>query len=132
MGGLGLLAGRRLGVLKDTGHEQFLRTWFTRSSIRPYDNLRQATEALRVGNVDALFADAVPLMYWTTGATSRTCCRLAKGAYWEAYYFGNGAGIAVKLGNRDLMAVISYGLDRIKESGLYDRIFRKYFPLPVQ
>ena len=126
------LAGRRLGVLKGTGHEQFLRTWFTRSSIRPYDNLRQATEALRVGNVDALFADAVPLMYWTTGATSRTCCRLAKGAYWEAFYFGNGAGIAVKRGNRDLMEVFSYGLDRIKESGLYDRIFRKYFPLPVQ
>lgn len=125
------LAGRRLGVLKNTGHEQFLQTWFTRSSIRPYDNLRQATEALRVGNVDALFADAVPLMYWTTGATSRTCCRLAKGAYWESYYFGNGASIAVKRGNHDLMNIISYGLDRIKESGLYDRIFRKYFPLPV-
>ncbi len=126
------LAGRRLGVLKGTGHEQFLKTWFTRSSIRPYDNLRQATEALRVGNVDALFADSVPLMYWTAGATSRACCRLAKGAYWESFYFGNGAGIAVKRGNRDLMQVISYGLDRIKESGYYDRAFRKYFPLPVE
>lgn len=126
------LAGRRLSVLKGTGHEQFLKTYFTRSSIRPYDNIRQATEALRVGNVDALFADSVSLMYWTTGATSRACCRLAKGAYWESYYFGNGSSFAVKQGNRPLKRILHYGMDRIKESGLYDQIYRKYFPILVE
>ncbi len=125
------LAGRRLGVLAGTGHEQFLKTYFGRSSIRPYGTMQEATEALRVGNIDALFGDSIPLMYWIAGQTSRTCCRLAKGAYWESYYFGNGAAIATKKGRREIMRIINYGLDRIKESGLYDRIYRKYFPLPT-
>lgn len=125
------LAGRRLGVLAGTGHEQFLKTYFGRSSIRPYSNMQEATEALRVGNIDALFGDSIPLMYWMAGQSSRTCCRLAKGAYWESYYFGNGAAIATKKGRREIMLIINYGLDRIKESGLYDRIYRKYFPLPI-
>ncbi len=126
------LAGRRLGVLKRTGHEKFLNDYFTRSSVRPYDNLQQAREALRVGNVDALFADAVSLMYWTAGTASRACCRLAKGAYWESYYFGNGASFATRRGERELMEIVHYGLDRIKESGLYDSIYRKYFPILVE
>lgn len=125
------LAGRRLGVLAGTGHEQFLKTYFGRSSIRPYGNMQEATEALRVGNIDALFADSIPLMYWMAGQSSRTCCRLAKGAYWESYYFGNGAAIATKKGRREIMLIINYGLDRIKESGFYDRVYRKYFPLPI-
>ncbi len=125
------LAGRRLGVLAGTGHEQFLKTYFGRSSIRPYSNMQEATEALRVGNIDALFGDSVPLMYWMAGQNSRTCCRLANGAYWESYYFGNGAALATKKGRREIMVIINYGLDRIKESGFYDRVYRKYFPLPI-
>lgn len=125
------LAGRRLGVLAGTGHEQFLKTYFGRSSIRPYSNMQEATEALRVGNIDALFGDSVPLMYWMAGQNSRTCCRLAKGAYWESYYFGNGAALATKKGRREIMVILNYGLDRIKESGFYDRVYRKYFPLPI-
>ncbi len=125
------LAGRRLGVLAGTGHEQFLNSYFGRSSIRPYKTMQEATEALRVGNIDALFGDSIPLMYWMAGQSSRTCCRLAEGAYWESFYFGAGAGIATKKGRRDVMAIINYGLDRVKESGLYDRIYRKYFPLPI-
>lgn len=125
-------AGRRLGVVKATAHEAYLNAYFNRSTIRAFDNHEEAAEALRTGNIDALFGDNLALAFWIQGEASRDCCKLLPGAFWESHFFGDGAGLATKRGDKRIMAVINYGLDRIKISGAYDTIFRKYFPLPFE
>lgn len=125
-------AGRRLGVVKGTAHEAYMNAYFSRSTIRAFESHEEAAEALRTGSIDALFGDNLALAFWIQGEASRDCCKLLPGAFWESHFFGDGAGLATKLGDKRIMAVIDYGLDRIKISGAYDTIFRKYFPLPFE
>ncbi len=125
------LADKRVGVRTGTAHAVFLETFFSTTEIVGFDDDDSAREALRTGEIDALFGDAAGLMFWLNGTISRACCRFADGAYSEARFFGMGAGIAVALGNKALADALNYALDRVKISGIYDRIYRKHFPLDL-
>ncbi len=123
------LAGKRIGVVKGTGHEAWVARYFPRSNIRPYATAAEALEALRGGVVDAYFGDALQIMFWLTGSDSEACCRFAAGAYNDPDYFSRGMAVAVKRGNSELRDVLDYGLDRLQTSGTFASIFRKYFPM---
>jgi polar amino acid transport system substrate-binding protein len=125
------LEGKPVGVRAGTAHEAYLKAFFGGADIRTYDTATQVREALRTGEVDALFGDGTSFMFWINGTASRGCCRFLPGAFIESRYFGNGAGIAVKKGNTVIRDAINYALDRIKVSGAYDRIYRKHFPLDL-
>ncbi len=122
------LAGKRIGVLAGSRHEQFLKAHYRRSNLRAFDNDTQAREALRTGGVDALFGDGTKLMFWIAGSSSRGCCRFASGAFADRRYFDSGMAIAVKRGNKKLRKALDYGLDRLQMTGRYSAIFRLYFP----
>ncbi|MGI9483552.1 MAG: transporter substrate-binding domain-containing protein, partial [Hyphomicrobiales bacterium] len=125
-------SGRRLGVVGGTAFEAFLKAYYGRSKILTFETHEEAAEALRVGNIDALFGDNLALTFWIQGEASRDCCKLMPGAFWESFYFGDGAGLATRLGDKKNLDVLNYGLDRIKIAGSYDAIFRKFFPLPFE
>ncbi|MGI9416010.1 MAG: transporter substrate-binding domain-containing protein [Hyphomicrobiales bacterium] len=125
------LSGRPVGVLAKTAHEAYLKAFFPGADIRPFATMLEAEEALRTGELDAVFGDGTALMFWLNGTLSRQCCRFLPGAFIESRYFGNGAGIAVRKGNDLLREALNYGLDRIKVSGTYDRLYRRHFPLAL-
>ena len=125
------LSGKPVGVPAKTAHEAYLKAFFPDADIRPYGSLKEAEEALRTGELDAVFGDGTALVFWLNGTLSRGCCRFLPGAFIESRYFGNGAGIAVRAGNDLLREALNYGLDRIKVSGTYDRIYRRHFPLAL-
>ena len=77
------------------------------------------------------FGDGISLMFWIQGTDSARCCEFRGGAYSEARYFGDGAGIAVKKGNTRLREVLDYVLARVKASGRYEELMLRYFPLPL-
>ncbi|WP_137388353.1 transporter substrate-binding domain-containing protein [Rhodoligotrophos defluvii] len=122
------LPGKRIGVVRGTAHEAYLAAFFPRSVVRLYTKDSEALEALRAGQVDAVFADGATLMFWTLSASSADCCRLAPGAFTEARYFGTGAGIAVRRGDTPLRNGFEYAMDQLKANGTYDMLLRKYFP----
>ena len=123
------LAGRRVGVVAGTSHEAFLSTYFGTSDIRPFDDESAAREALRTGQIDALFDDAVRQMYWLASPESRACCGFAGGAYLDPSYFSRPLAIAVRRGDNSLREVLDYGLDRVQASGAYARVYRLFFPM---
>ena len=123
------LAGKRIGVVKGTGHEAWVTRYFPRSNIRPFANAEEALGALKGGVVDAYFGDALQIMFWLTGTDSEGCCRFAAGSYNDPEYFSHGMTVAVKRGNTELRDVLDYGLDRLQTSGTFATIFRKYFPM---
>ena len=118
--------------MKGSAHEAYLNSFYKRTTIRAFDSHSEAAEALRVGDIDALFGDNLALTYWIQGEASRDCCKLMPGSFWESFYFGDGAGLATRRDDSKTLGVLNYGLDRIKISGGYDAIFRKYFPLPLE
>lgn len=119
---------QQIAVVKGSAHEAFVRAFFKEAFIKPFDNADQAGEALRTAEADMMFGDAISQAFWMQGLNSKNCCRFAGGLYTEPRFFGNGVGIAIKKDNQRLKTILDYGLDRVRRSGMYQRLFSQHFP----
>ena len=93
------LEGKKVAVVAGTAHEAYLKALFTEVEVRPYPNADATRAALRRGDVDLLFGDAISLAFWLNGTDSENCCAFRGGPYTDNRYFGEGIGIAVRKGN---------------------------------
>ncbi len=125
------LEGKRIAVAKGTAHEAYLRAFFRDSSIRVYETVELARDALVTGGVDFLFDDGISLAFWLNGTASKACCEFKGGPFAEPKYFGDGIGIAVKRDDVELKSLINTALKRMRESGRYEELLLRYFPLRV-
>jgi len=123
------LAGRTIGVQAHTAHEAYLRAFFPRSKIRPYETAAGLQSALKRREVHIIFGDGISLATWLNGSDSENCCAFKGGPYTESRFFGEGVGIAVRKGNVRLRRALDYGLKRLSEKGVYAELYLKYFPL---
>ncbi|MGI9385575.1 MAG: transporter substrate-binding domain-containing protein [Methyloligellaceae bacterium] len=120
---------KRIGVVKNTAHEAFVRDFYPTVEIVPFERLAKAQAALKARTIDLVFADGITLMFWLNGTSSEGCCEFRGGPYLESRYFGEGVGIAVRKGNRKIREILNYGLGRVRASGRYEELFLRYFPL---
>jgi polar amino acid transport system substrate-binding protein len=125
------LEGRRIAVAKQTAHEAYLRAFFRDSSIRTYETVELARDALVTGAVDLLFDDGIGLAFWLNGTASKACCDFRGGPFLEPKYFGDGVGIAIKRDDTQLKGMIDTALGRLRQSGRYEELLLRYFPLRV-
>ncbi len=125
------LDGRTIGVAKGTAHQAFLRAFFRDSKIRVYDNPELAREALQQGKVEFVFDDGISLAFWLNGSLSRRCCEFRGGPYFEAKYFGNGIAIAVTKNDPEIRMLINSALESVRQSGRFQELVDRYFPLRV-
>ena len=125
------LEGKKIAVAKGTAHETYLRAFFRDSSIRVFETVELARDALVVGAVDFLFDDGISLAFWLNGTASKACCEFKGGPFAEPKYFGDGIGIAIKREDAQLKTLINGALRRMRENGRYEELLLRYFPLRV-
>jgi polar amino acid transport system substrate-binding protein len=125
------LEGMRIAVAKGTAHEAYLRAFFRDSTIRAFESVELARDALTTGAADLLFDDGISLAFWLNGTASKACCEFKGGPFAEPKYFGDGIGIAVKRDDAQLKTMINSALKRMRESGRYEELLLRYFPLRV-
>ena len=125
------LEGVKIAVPKGTAHEAYLRTFFRDSAIRVYESVELARDALLTGAVDLLFDDGISLAFWLNGTASKACCEFKGGPFAEPKFFGDGIGIAIKRDDKQLKTMINTALKRLRESGRYEELLLRYFPLRV-
>jgi polar amino acid transport system substrate-binding protein len=123
------LEGKEIAVVAGTAHEAYLKSLFTEADLRSYPSSEQAREALRRGDVDLLFGDAISLAFWLNGTDSQNCCAFRGGPFIESRYFGEGIGIAVKRGNDTLRQALNWSLFRLWERGRFSDLWLRYFPI---
>jgi len=123
------LAGKTIGVEGKTVHEAYLTAFFPDVVRKSFPTLALAQEALRKGEIDALFGDGILLALWLNGTDSEECCQFQGGPYTESAYFGEGIGMALREEDQDLRRLLDYGLARVAEKGGYAELYLKYFPL---
>jgi polar amino acid transport system substrate-binding protein len=123
------LEGRKVAVTAGTAHEAYLRALFTEVEVRPYPNADVARLALRRGDVDLLFGDAISLAFWLNGTDSENCCAFRGGPFLDGRYFGEGVGVAVRRGNDAMRLVLNYALFRTWEQGRFTDLWLRYFPI---
>ena len=123
------LEGKKVAVVANTAHEAYLKALFTEAELRPYPSQDVARLALKKGDVDLLFADAISLAFWLNGTDSENCCSFRGGAYMDGRFFGEGIGIAVKKGNDTIRQALNWALFRVWESGKFTDLWLRYFPI---
>jgi polar amino acid transport system substrate-binding protein len=121
------LEGRKVGVIAGTSHEAYLKVMFTDVELHAYPNDEALRAALRRGEVDFIFGDAISLAFWINGTDSGDCCAFAGGPFVESRYFGEGIGIAVRKGNDLLRQALNWALFRLWEKGRYTDLWLHYF-----
>lgn len=125
------LEGRRLGVAARTAHEAFLKDFFRNSSIKVFETVDLAREALLQGEIEFLFDDGIGLAFWVNGTLSRQCCELVGGPFLEPRYFGDGIAIAVSKKDPQIKALINGALKRVRESRRLEELVQRYFPVRI-
>lgn len=125
------LSGSTIGVVKETAHEAYLQDYFTQSKIVSFANDEEVRAALKAGKVDAVFSDAITMMFWINGQDAEGCCQFRGRGFLESKYFGEGVGIAVAKGNIRLKEVLNYALARVRASGRFEELLLRYFPLAI-
>jgi polar amino acid transport system substrate-binding protein len=123
------LEGKKVGVVGGTAHEAFLKSLFTEAELRVYPNDEVARLALKRGDVDLLFGDAISLAFWLNGTDSENCCAFRGGPYIDSRYFGEGVGIAVRKGNDLMRLALNWALFKVWEQGRFTDLWLRYFPV---
>ena len=126
------LSGKTVGVQRATIHDNFVTEEFGDSvDVRRYGSQDEAYLDAVAGRLDLLLADSV--------AMSEGFLETEDGAGWEMVgpgftdpkYFGDGAGIAVRKNNQDLVDKFNAAIAAILANGKYAEINAKYFDFNV-
>lgn len=125
------LKGRSIAVVKGSAHEAFIKSYFPDATAKPFDRADEARAAVKAGEADLAFGDAVSLAFWLNGTASADCCRFVGGPYVDARYFGEGVGALVAPADETLRQAIDYALKRLDENGTYAEIYLKHFPVGI-
>lgn len=123
------LEGKKLGAIAGTAHEAYLKAFFTDAALTAYPSEDAMRQALRRGEVDFIFGDAISFAFWINGTDSENCCAFSGGPFVESRYFGEGVGIAVRRGNDVLRQAINWAMFRIWEKGKYTDLWLRYFSI---
>ncbi|WP_395664587.1 transporter substrate-binding domain-containing protein [Methylocella sp.] len=123
------LRGKFVGVVAKSAHEAYLDAFFPGATRKAYDSPKALTEALKAGEVDAIFMDGVALSFWLRGPEAEGCCAFSGGPYMESRFFGEGLGIALKKGDPALREALDHALASLFAKGVAADLYLKYFPL---
>jgi polar amino acid transport system substrate-binding protein len=124
------LQGRTIAVVGGSRHEAFLNAVFPAVKIERHATTERALEAMRRGQADLAFGDGIAVSFWLNGSESLDCCGFVGGPFTESRFFGEGAGIVMRLGNANLRQAIDYALWRISRDGRFAKLYLKHFPVP--
>jgi arginine/ornithine transport system substrate-binding protein len=122
------LAGKRVGVQRTTTHEAFLAENYGGGvTLRTFQTLGQATDALAAGEVDLVFADSLALAYGFLKTDKGKGFALVGPDFTDRRWFGEGVGIAVRKEDGDLKERFNRALATILANGTYQKIAERYF-----
>ncbi|MEX0839838.1 MAG: transporter substrate-binding domain-containing protein [Parvibaculum sp.] len=121
------LAGKQIAVQAGSVHHAYIRTRFPEAAPLALPTLAEAQDALAAGRADLLFADRNVLSRWTASGSGAACCRLVGSGYADPAWFGEGAGIALRVDDKVLRDRINAALEELVADGTYARINARYF-----
>ena len=126
------LAGRRLGVTLSTSQLAYVQDNYAKSEIVVFGSSPELYDGLADGEVDVILEDKLAAFDWLNNTRAGECCEFRGEDIKEALYFGDGAGIAVRKDDPDLLARLDAALDEITDNGTYNMINAKYFPFSIR
>jgi polar amino acid transport system substrate-binding protein len=121
------LAGKTISVRGGSTHETFLARYLPDATVAPFSSEIAALEAVQEGSADAFFGDAMRASFWLN--ENLTCCGFAGEPYFRPNLFGEGLAIAVPAGHDSVRHAIDWALVRLKDNGVLDELYLRWFPV---
>ena len=126
------LAGKTVGVQRATIHDNFVTEKFGDAvDVRRYGTQDEAYLDANSGRLDLLLADSVAMAEGFLNTEHGTDWEFAGPGYTDKEFFGDGAGIAVRKKDEDLVELLNNAIDAILANGTYRAIQDKYFNFDV-
>ncbi|MBX3583626.1 MAG: transporter substrate-binding domain-containing protein [Rhizobiaceae bacterium] len=123
------IAGERIGVIADSGHEKMLRAYFPDVKVVTYSRQEWMYADLKAGKIAGAFGDGMRFAFWLAGSDASGCCRFAGGPYLAPEYLGYGLAIAANADNAALASAFDYALQQISLKGRFAELYLRYFPV---
>jgi polar amino acid transport system substrate-binding protein len=124
------LAGKTIGVATSTTHFNYAEKTYTDSTIKTYPTSVEFLLDMANGRLDAVSDDISVLDEWLK-TPDGACCKIVGTIKQIPEIHGEGAGIAVRKGETDLVNKFNAAIDAIRANGKYKAINDKYFPFDV-
>ncbi|WP_224701066.1 transporter substrate-binding domain-containing protein [Devosia aquimaris] len=121
------LAGKTVAVRRGTAHAAFMARYLPDVTLAPYDTELDALAAVETNQADAFFGDAMRASFWLNEHLD--CCSFAGDAYFRPRQFGEGLSVAVPAGSEAMRHVIDWALVRLKDNGVLDELYLRWFPV---
>lgn len=123
------LAEAEVAVVAGSSHAAFLAAFYPRLRLKTYPDQDEALRALGSGSVETFFGDGIGLAIWLNGQAGSACCAFRGGPFYESRYFGEGAAIAFRKDAVQLRRAVDFAVYRLAETGVYQNLMLKYFPV---
>ncbi len=120
------LAGKVIGVQGSTTHSNYAEATYTDGEVKLYPTADEYKLDIENGRLDAVNDDIIVLQEWLA-TEGGACCKIVGTIKPVPSIHGEGAGIAVRKGESELVAKFNAAIDAIRANGKYKEINDKYF-----
>jgi len=126
------IKGKRVGVQRATIHDRYLTDNYGNDvEIKRYGNQDEAYLDLTAGRVDMLLADSVALSDGFLKKPEGADYQFIGPDLNDPKWFGEGAGIAIRKEDKDLVDLFNKAIEKIRSDGTYKAVQDKYFDFNV-
>jgi lysine-arginine-ornithine-binding protein len=125
------LAGKAACVQGASIHESYFRASFPDVETRTYGTQQEAVLDLIAGRCDVLLGEALSLGKDLLQTPEGADFTYVGASVSDPRWYGEGAGIAVRKGDAELLALFNAAIRQIRADGTYARINDKYFDFDI-
>ncbi|MCY4453999.1 MAG: ABC transporter substrate-binding protein [Immundisolibacterales bacterium] len=125
------LAGKAVGVQRGTTHQCFMEKIYPDAELRLYATQEEVFLDLAAGRLDAQFSDSLQADEGFLKTDAGNGYGFVGGPQHDLECHGEGAGIAVRKGEDELLAALNAAISAIREDGTYKTINDGYFDFDV-
>jgi arginine/ornithine transport system substrate-binding protein len=126
------LKGKTVGVQRATIHDNFVTETFGKSvEVKRYATQDEAYLDAVAGRLDLLLADSIAMDEGFLKTDDGKGWEFVGPGFSDPKYFGDGAGIAIRKKDTDLVEKFNAAIDAIIANGTYKKINDKYFEFDV-
>ncbi|MDD9858298.1 MAG: ABC transporter substrate-binding protein [Gammaproteobacteria bacterium] len=126
------LGGKTVGVQRATTHDNFITDEFGDTvTVKRYGTQDEAYLDLVAGRVDLLIADSIAIDDGFLSTDQGADFEFVGPSYSDPRYFGEGAGVAIRKQDTDLVELFNRAIRTIRANGRYQAINDKYFDFDI-
>ncbi|MEM7170478.1 MAG: transporter substrate-binding domain-containing protein [Pseudomonadota bacterium] len=125
------LAGKVVGVQRGTIHQCYMEKVFPDTELQLYGTQEEVFLDLAAGRIDAQISDSIQALEGFLETDAGGDYIFLGGDQYDLGCHGEGAGIAVRKGDEDLVNSLNVAIDEIRQDGTYQAINEKYFDFDI-